>query len=648
MLQNKFIKNLTQKDIIIFAFVILCLQNTFDYNIMAKYGKTYWGKQFLNALENIDYSNRLPRGRSYASNGSVKSILIEKNKIFAKVKGSRPKPYNIEITIPEFTDDQKKKLLDVIKSNPTILANLLNRQLPADLLKIATDNGIKIFPSQWKDFRMDCSCPDWAVPCKHLAAVIYIIANEIDLNPFKVLELHGLDVLAELSKQGLEIENSASEEIESWDEYFAIKPVNIGSSQIESLNELDFTIIPKYDDKFLNLLSPNPPFYDKDFKNELLTYYKFATKNINRHHFKWFGKSDNINIHNCIKASIVISKSKGDFLVDLYFENEIKRISLIELFHIFDNSEDFKITQVSDSIKLLYYYFLFSNKLIEQGAIIPQLCAFNESYHIFWHPLMQDGLIKFQLEIFNKFFSEIEIINESGKKISYFSSPEHLSTIVSSIFVSEIIADIINYGKKPNAYDGTLNLFFGKHYSIDQNNRDIFNSIQLWLNKLHIHNRSYIPVLEVQDSYPDFNVGLQIKTNTKDTIEAPVPFHLFKKKNKDKIIAVIKDLLQLQDHFPELSTIINSSDKHIISYNSEKFAEFLLQMIPVLSLLGADVLIDKSLKNIIKPAASLKIKSTTTTGVKTYMGLLSILDFEWQVAVGDELLSEEEFLRLVK
>lgn len=187
---------------------------------MAKYGKTYWGEQFLNAFENIDFSNRLPRGKHYASNGSVRSINIDKNKIQAKVKGSLPKPYDIQVVIPEFTDSQKDQLLEAIQSNPSILANLLNRKLPSDLLQIATSYNIQIFPKEWKDFNMKCSCPDWAVPCKHLAAVIYLIANEIDLNPFKVLELHGLDVIKELSKQGIEIEINSSEKIESWDELF--------------------------------------------------------------------------------------------------------------------------------------------------------------------------------------------------------------------------------------------------------------------------------------------------------------------------------------------------------------------------------------------------------------------------------------------
>lgn len=154
--------------------------------------------------------------------------------------------------------------------------------------------------------------------------------------------------------------------------------------------------------------------------------------------------------------------------------------------------------------------------------------------------------------------------------------------------------------------------------------------------------------MEVSDNYPEFNIGLQIKPNSKDKIEVPVPFHQFKKKNKNKLLAVTKDLIQLQEYFPEFNTILNNDDKQVISYNSENFATFILQIIPVLSLLGVEILLPKSLKSIIKPAASLKIKSNGTAGVKTYMDLTSLLDFEWQIAVGNKFFSEKEFLKLVK
>jgi len=191
-------------------------------------------------------------------------------------------------------------------------------------------------------------------------------------------------------------------------------------------------------------------------------------------------------------------------------------------------------------------------------------------------------------------------------------------------------------------------LFFGIPCLFKAEGKDVLNVIQLWLNKIHSHKRLFIPVLQVKENYPEFNVGLQIKENTKDEFEAPIPFHLFKKKNKSKLLSVIKDLMQLQEHFPEFINILNSDDEQIIQYNSQDFATFLLQIIPVLNLVGVEILIPKSLKDIIKPAASLKIKSNGTTCVKTYMDLLAILDFEWQLAIGDELLNEKEFLNLVK
>lgn len=102
---------------------------------MAAYGKTYWGTQFLNALENIDYSNRLSRGRRYASIGSVRSIVINKNKIHAKVQGSRRTPYDVLITVPEFKDKQKKDLVAAIKANTIILASLLTRRHRENLVE---------------------------------------------------------------------------------------------------------------------------------------------------------------------------------------------------------------------------------------------------------------------------------------------------------------------------------------------------------------------------------------------------------------------------------------------------------------------------------------------------------------------------------
>ena len=180
---------------------------------MAQYGRTWWGEQWLQSLDRIDFSNRLPRGRSYANNGMVDSIRINENAIQAKVKGSRSKPYSITIIVPPFFEEQQKILIENIRNNPLLLSQLLNRQLPQELLSVAEANGIKIFPESWQDIKLNCSCPDWAVPCKHLAAVIYTIANEIDKNPFLVFDLHRFNLLEALSTHEMKLQDLQAEKI---------------------------------------------------------------------------------------------------------------------------------------------------------------------------------------------------------------------------------------------------------------------------------------------------------------------------------------------------------------------------------------------------------------------------------------------------
>jgi len=137
-----------------------------------QFGKTWWGEHWLRSLENVDYDNRLPRGASYARNGYVKEVKIKGNQITAKVAGSRPSPYKVNIIVPPFFDDQINALMDGIIQRPALISKLLNRELDPEILTIAEKNGLKVFPRQWTDFKMQCSCPDWAVPCKHLASVI--------------------------------------------------------------------------------------------------------------------------------------------------------------------------------------------------------------------------------------------------------------------------------------------------------------------------------------------------------------------------------------------------------------------------------------------------------------------------------------------
>lgn len=157
------------------------------------FGKTWWGSEWLKSLTEIDFANRIPRGSAYARKGAVRSIDVKGNVIMAKVSGSRPTPYKVTIRVPLFSKQQTELLMQKLLEQPALISKLLNRNLDPEVFRIAKNNGLNLFPQRWNDLDMRCTCPDWAVPCKHLAAVIYMMSREIDNDPFLVFTMHGVD-----------------------------------------------------------------------------------------------------------------------------------------------------------------------------------------------------------------------------------------------------------------------------------------------------------------------------------------------------------------------------------------------------------------------------------------------------------------------
>jgi uncharacterized Zn finger protein len=121
------------------------------------FGKTWWGEQWLNSLSNIDYSNRLPRGASYARKGAVEKVTIKGNHISAKVAGSRSRPYKVDIILPPFFDPELGSFIHEITKRPVIISKLLNRELDPSILSLAERFNLKVFPKQWSDLKMQCS-----------------------------------------------------------------------------------------------------------------------------------------------------------------------------------------------------------------------------------------------------------------------------------------------------------------------------------------------------------------------------------------------------------------------------------------------------------------------------------------------------------
>ncbi|MEA1963999.1 MAG: SWIM zinc finger family protein [Candidatus Aerophobetes bacterium] len=157
------------------------------------FGKTWWAKKWIEALEILgrDYSNRLPRGRTYARRGAVKDLVVTPGEVIAKVQGTRLTPYKVKIKIKALTDKQWQKVIKVLAGQAIFAAKLLTGEMPSNIDEAFNRCGLSLFPAKASELKTSCSCPDWANPCKHIAATHYILAEAFDRDPFLLFELRG-------------------------------------------------------------------------------------------------------------------------------------------------------------------------------------------------------------------------------------------------------------------------------------------------------------------------------------------------------------------------------------------------------------------------------------------------------------------------
>ena len=157
------------------------------------FGQSWWAKRWIAVLESFDIGARLGRGRSYARSGQVLSIEIDKGKVSAKVQGSRTKPYDIELKIKTLSAADWRKLTQALSREALFEAKLLAGEMPPDIETLFKKVGLSLFPERLKDLETSCSCPDWSNPCKHIAAVYYLLGEEFDRDPFLIFKLRGMD-----------------------------------------------------------------------------------------------------------------------------------------------------------------------------------------------------------------------------------------------------------------------------------------------------------------------------------------------------------------------------------------------------------------------------------------------------------------------
>lgn len=650
---------------------------------MKKYGKTWWGDKWLNALEGIEFfDNRIPRGKTYANTGRVYDLKIDNNTVTAKVKGKSYDHYTTSVKFNKFTKDDKAFITKIINNSPYILSGLLNQELPEELYDKLSVLDIEVFPNSVEDITTSCNCPDYAPICKHIAALIYIITQEIDKDPFKVFKLHDCD-LFELLDQVDTDEDRKIRQIKNIQDIISYTSQSNMDTIIkrDSINNfltkynVDFLKIPNLLGSTFFMLKQDPVFYEKDFKEILNKTYR----SMSRYAKKELKTENNKRIdEKLLKQKWNNPTSWGDFTLNLDNNYEIKNIILNKenprqknnpfnikidkydyksgyafydkktkeywLYNFLDELKYYDINNFNYNIQFLQLLRVYTLELIINNAIIPELFTISsEKYKIRWIPANYNKQIK---EITKKLIKICpdDLVYYNNKQIT---KEEQITTAI-SVLIQGFLKNYLIFGApeslKKEYNNKIFQLFFIK--SIQFKKDSIENngySINQWLSNFSIKNREYDIYLMIEETEKGFSIDLKVKLEENKLISINNVIN-DKKRNNNEKLQLLADTYLIKRLLPEIKQVIDNGK--VIEFTLKKFSMFFKNTIPLFEIMGIKIILPKQLQELYKPKLALNLKQSPHD--KKYLSLEDILKFDWKIALGSYEYTKDEFEKLLK
>lgn len=620
--------------------------------MVKSFGNTWWGNEWLKALTHIDYTNRIPRGATYARKGAVKNIELKDNVIHATVSGSSPKPYKVSIEVPAFSQKSVNQLMEKLMGQPAILSKLLNRELDPQVLAISEALGLKVFPQRWDDLKMSCSCPDWAVPCKHLAAVVYMLSREIDNDPFLLFSMHGVDLLEELKKRNVGIEKEAVLDVPEMASLLVRRMPKELNNAPEEFHRLDFSKLRDISEPLASLLPKEPAFdpqadFQLLYQTEIGRMSRIARRildgKIKLSYYFLMGANNEL-----LRNDIVRFEIDADAVVKMSYEyyGVVDRLQ-----HPYNDAfllalsllpEDY-LSDYHPSVAAMHQTLLCALHLLAMGAVIPQIVKLHSgSYTVRWLPATID------LEVARVMKSMEEIL---PPMLMMARLPQRKLAVAlknqAECIVSYILGRLISVFSASSMGDRFRELFFkGKRCLFDQvGETTIPGSVRSWLDRFFLSQHKFRPSLLIQEAEKGvFALDVAIDREGEPVLLKDI---LQDKAMEKQRFVIFKELSLLSSFIQGLEQYINCHGSSPVIYSSDEFVPFLFEVIPAIRLLGVKVMLPKSLQELIRPRVSVKLSKKQTDGM-TYLRLDDLLQFDWQVALGDELVSPDKFLKLAR
>ncbi|WP_458012634.1 SNF2-related protein [Candidatus Solincola sp.] len=645
----------------------------------------------MEALERIDRdTNRLPRGRTYARSGRVLEIGLAEGKVWASVQGTRPRPYRVSIAFREFTPEEGSKIVLLLAKRPSISCDLSLGKLPEQMLEALEEAGVPLFPSSWKDIRASCSCPDWANPCKHIAAVYYLLANEIDKDPFITFALRGLPAPELRLAAGIPA-SLAEPGGENTDHFVPCRRV-CPSPVPENPGDFHLALQPYDLDGIFALLPDRPLFWEGgDFKKLLRQVYRAVAegvqgleirekhpslKEVDFHlimgrggkaprFFASHRRGDTAALRKILE-SLGMTRSlsgyprprtlkvpvevKGGLLPAGRPGFKLAAEEALDLFLSLPPAAN--LERHSPSSRFLVLAASTAVALASTYHFLPRLAGYGSGrFRVIYVPAASGNPDQDPLLTLEKTFPPSLACRPGGRSVMI---PRGVPEIV-SLFLTRLVQLFYDI-PEPLVHDKLVSAFFRGTTFQPERFDEVRTSSALanWLERLSARTRSVSPVIRVEPSGDStFRLGVEVEDRRDPmapyislaelfTASGPV----FSSPPEWVRWEASRQLALAAEYLPRLREVLDSRGLQEPEVSSAEMAELLTRHATTLELLSIRLMLPRELAGLLRPRAAIRASLGSGARPPGFLDLADLLDFQWEISLGDYRLSVEEFRRL--
>jgi SNF2 family DNA or RNA helicase len=479
-----------------------------------------------------------------------------------------------------------------------------------------------------------------------------MLSREIDNNPFLVFDIHKVNLLDELKKRGVFIADPKETEIPILKKQWGNKrekPKNISEEAV--YERVDFSRLQNILNALIRLLPDAPPFYpfgnfrDK-YAAQLTRIIKYADRILSSRldmEAVFHSLTDEQKITNRTTLALTIDSNNQ---VEIIGENhQIQSLDTLITALLSLNPDH--LSDVQPSVAAFHKIALASLHLTANGMIIPQIVQLdNKQYIVRWLVSLLDNRVKAVVEKLSAILPyDLLLAKTTIRKKEQTFPIENQTTELLSLFIGRMVTHL----SKPadDLFDG---LFFkDKAYAFSSVGENALSGgIKVWLDRYFLTAETYKPVIMVSElPNEQFDVRISVE-DTANTEQLPVPLeNILKQKQYEKQrYKILQGVSLLTPFIRGLDTHINLGGNTPVHFSNSEFAPFLMEVLPAIRLLDIKIMLPKALRELLRPKVSVRLKKNPDA--QGFIRLDNLLSFDWQVAMGDHIVSPDEFNKLLK